>query len=319
MSPRSGRAVCAAAATVLACGGQELFAPEILRDQLVTFAGHGDLFGVTADGANVENLTRHPEPAEIGTLRHQWSARGDRVAFISRHGVGVWEFTTGEATLLSGGVVTAIPPVWSPDGEQIAFRALRNTLWTVDRSGAHSQQIVDEAVTGSLSWSPASRIALELTAGSGEPSDIYVVNPDGTGLTNLTHTPDAWEWRPQWSPDGQHIAFLSSVGLEVMTSSGANRTLLTPDTLWVQHHRWSPDGTRLAVTGWYNDNADIYVVDAVEAEVHRLTYHDAADYEPAWIFDAWIAFQSDRSGYYEIHVMNADGSAQTQLTELRSR
>jgi hypothetical protein len=32
--------------------------------------------------------------------------------------------------------------------------------------------------------------------------DIWVVNADGTGLTNLTNTPDIMELDPTWSPTG---------------------------------------------------------------------------------------------------------------------
>src|SRR3972149_1032975 len=39
-------------------------------------------------------------------------------------------------------------------------------------------------------------------------NEIYVMNPDGTGQTNLTHQP-ASDCCPAWSADGRKIAFVS--------------------------------------------------------------------------------------------------------------
>lgn len=44
----------------------------------------------------------------------------------------------------------------------------------------------------------------------GRGSDVYLVAPDGTGLTRLTETTEV-EWGPAWSPDGTHLAFIREV------------------------------------------------------------------------------------------------------------
>lgn len=85
-------------------------------------------------------------------------------------------------------------------------------------------------------------------------NDISVVNPDGTGLTNLTQSPTTGETDPDWSADGTKIAYVLDLrpGLLVayMSADGTSKTTI-PGTGNVAsfgkgHLSWSPDGTMIA-------------------------------------------------------------------------
>ena len=108
----------------------------------------------------------------------------------------------------------------------------------------------------------------------GTHGEIFVMNPDGSGQTNLTNNP-ARDFDPAWSPDGTKVAFSSFRGgnreIFVMNADGSGQTNVTNDACWDVDPAWSPDGTR-------------------------------------------IAFSTNRLGDNEIFVMNADGSGQTNLT-----
>ena len=87
--------------------------------------------------------------------------------------------------------------------------------------------------------------------------DIWTMNPDGTGATNLTNTPGVDERDGSWSPDGTKIAFYIYPRLWTMNADGTNRTDVTPDVSGAPFYSahvqptsvaWSPDGTRIAFT-----------------------------------------------------------------------
>ena len=59
-------------------------------------------------------------------------------------------------------------------------------------------------------------------------TEIYVMNPDGTGQKNLTNSNDM-DSQPSWSPDGKKITFLSfsTKGICIMNSDGSGKKYLT--------------------------------------------------------------------------------------------
>ena len=60
---------------------------------------------------------------------------------------------------------------------------------------------------------------------------------------------------------------------------------------------------------------EVYLLSADGTTVTNLTNNPSSDDDPAWSPDGeTIAFTSNRTGSWQIYVMNADGSGQTQLT-----
>ena len=152
--------------------------------------------------------------------------------------------------------------------------------------------------------------------------DIYVMNADGSGVTQLTDNADD-DRNPDWSPDGRQIAFSSgppdgNLDIYVMNADGSGVTRLTDHPGLDQSPDWSPDGGHIAFTSVRQDDEDwnIYVMNADGSGVMRLTNHPELDRNPAWSPDGRrIAFSSDRDGDWDIYVMNADGSGLTRLTD----
>jgi Tol biopolymer transport system component len=65
----------------------------------------------------------------------------------------------------------------------------------------------------------------------------------------------------------------------------------------------------------YSSEGDIFVVHADGTGRTQLTDHPAEDFDPVWSADGTqIAFRSHRDGDEEVYLMNADGSAQRNLS-----
>jgi dipeptidyl aminopeptidase/acylaminoacyl peptidase len=88
--------------------------------------------------------------------------------------------------------------------------------------------------------------------------DIWMARWDGTRTLQLTHTADAGEREPRFSPDGRYLSFLASRGsfdaedkeksqIWILDRSGGEARKLTDFPGGVSDYAWSPDGGKLAV------------------------------------------------------------------------
>jgi Tol biopolymer transport system component len=172
------------------------------------------------------------------------------------------------------------------------------------------------------------KLAFAASAAKGRPPDIFVINADGTGLANLTRSEEADDRSPAWSPDGKEVAFSSDGGkahardIDVINVQSRALRNLTRGTGANYDPAWSPTGSIAFAsertddsTGEYDDHYEIYVRGR-DAEVAKLTHNGSDDLEPVWSPDGtMIAYMSKRDGNWEIYAMNADGSAQRNLSD----
>jgi Tol biopolymer transport system component len=150
--------------------------------------------------------------------------------------------------------------------------------------------------------------------------DIFVANPDGSGLTNLTATAAVDERDPAWSADGRRLAFQRDGAIWVMDADGGGQSQLTGGSPVGQIDSgpaWSPSGDEIAFgRSDISGNSGIWVVDLRGAGARQLTVlqgDSGQDRFPAWSPDGrTIAFQRDlRSQASRLAVVNADGGSET--------
>ena len=155
-------------------------------------------------------------------------------------------------------------------------------------------------------------------------SEIYIMNADGTGKTQLTRGPD-WEKDPVLSPDGSKIAFRANTGnssspgmsdglydLYVMNSDGSGLVLLDlVDELNGKSSKfldWSPDGSKLVFEG---NGIDVVNADGTNYDVIKIGNGG----EPRWSPDGSKIAYNSGGAPGQILVMNADGSGSAEVTD----
>ena len=147
-------------------------------------------------------------------------------------------------------------------------------------------------------------------------SEIFAVNPDGTGLKQLTkNTSDDFD--PSYSARGDVILFSTNrdgnIEIYVMDSDGTDQLRLTDNTVTDITPTIAPNGFSWAHERIQNGNREIiYHAGAFEA---NITNSIANDRYPVFSPDSSrIAFTSDRDGDAEVYTMDVLGMNLKQLT-----
>jgi Tol biopolymer transport system component len=175
---------------------------------------------------------------------------------------------------------------WSPNNKQIVYSKYhfgenQSMIWdlrTYDLETQKHKWITDSFRATWPDWSPDGK-QIVLVAHKNSISNLYLINPDGSGLNQLTNYKDDIQIiSPSWSPDGSQIAF------------GKANT----------------DG-----------NMDIYLLDINSFTERRLTDNISAEYLPVWHPDGKaISFTSHSGGTPNIHTIKLESGEIKQVTDV---
>jgi TolB protein len=188
-----------------------------------------------ADGSSPRNITDDP----ANDFRPRYSNDGKLVIFDSDRDAAesdsvasdnlelyVLNLESGDTRRLTDYPHWDIYGSFSPDGTQVAFSRSRPTadphrpeadVFVLDRvTGKERQLTRDFSYVGYTQWSPTGEWivfasdrygAVDRTGTDEYDFDIFVIRPDGSNLTRLTHgggDPESY-WRPSFSRDGRRI------------------------------------------------------------------------------------------------------------------
>ncbi len=211
-------------------------------------AGNWDIYIMSINGGQPIKVTDEPEHE----LHPSWSPDGRSLIYCKlgsrSHRWEMWVVDTenpGVRRFLDYGLF----PQWCPDVAQskILFQRARQrgsrffSIWTVDYingDAVHPTEIITagNAAVINPAWSPdGSRIVFvtivqpdESSEDSSEQSDVWLVNLNGAGRTNLTNGRYA-NYQPVWGAGGQVFFVSNRTGVDNIWSVSANRALAGVD------------------------------------------------------------------------------------------
>jgi len=165
---------------------------------------------------------------------------------------------------------------------------------------------------------------------------IFLVNLDGTGLTQITQI-EQGACQPEWSPDGEQLVFTSPCptrsefdddlykdsSLYLINTNGTGLKPLTSVPGSDFEPAWSPDGKRIAFTSLRDGHKEIYVLTVATGAIVRLTTASGDIQEssqPSWSpFGNRITYTVKRFNAYQVWAMSDTGQDNIQLARSGQR
>lgn len=256
--------------------------------------GTSDLYVLDRSAGTTRQMTAMGTP-EGGANAGEVSPDGTYVAFQVRRGsdydLYVMDLADGRPEKVVEHAAYDVNPVWSPDGQRLAFMSTRG---------------FEPGVLGPF------------------PGHVYVVDLEQRTVDQLTAAPLTSALGPSdWSADGASILFARVVGerpdVFVLDVATGVESQLTHSAQGNYSATFSHSGDQLAFHSESDDGAQIVVSDLSGDNPRRVTNGPGFRYGPRWSpDDRWLMFSaSDDGSQYDIRAVRIEDGFVVDLVATR--
>ncbi len=219
-----------------------------LHRLLVWYDREGNQLGEIGDAGQYGPIRLSRDDRQLAaTINDPGSGRGD---------IWIFDIARNVSSRLTFDDAHDTNPVWSPDGDRIAFQSDRENstgdVYVVRADGRGEPELLfaSEGPTSPTDWTPDGRfLSVDLSGGK---NDLWIVPVDGGDPFELIATPFD-EGYARFSPDGKWITYISN-------ESGRFELYLTRFPSGEGKWQLSTDGGDWAI-GWKEDGSEIFFLD----------------------------------------------------------
>lgn len=220
----------------------------------------------------------------------------------------------------------SVTPHWSSDGMRILYTGYLNgfpDLFAIDlKNGRRRPFATYQGVnTGGVFHPSNNQVAMVLSS-PGNP-EIYVANGQGKNPVRLTHSKQAIEASPTWSPDGKRLAYTSDRmgGPQIFVldwdgKKGTSERRLTHKVSgYCAEPNWNPlAGNLIVFTAAVSKTFQIALLDMATQKTRFLTNPPGDAVEPFWLNDGrHLIFTRRQNGDERLCLMDTVTGKETPL------